>query len=113
MPHHCPFPVRSTDSRRCYRTGSAPGFALCLALVAVLWGYAGLSHADFFLIPQGNEPTASLAMSLSMASPYMAWTGLHAGDTCCGLVDDRKTSSGEGPSSIGLSKSGAWLTFRW
>ena len=45
MSHHCPFPVRSTDSRRCYRTGSAPGFTLCLALVAALSGYAGYSHA--------------------------------------------------------------------
>jgi hypothetical protein len=45
MSHHCPFPVRSTDSRRCYRTGSAPGFTLCLALIAALSGYAGYSHA--------------------------------------------------------------------
>ena len=45
MSHQCPFPVRSTDSRRCYRTGSAPGFTLCLALVAALSGYAGYSHA--------------------------------------------------------------------
>ncbi|MGB9130717.1 MAG: hypothetical protein WCB97_13815 [Thiobacillus sp.] len=45
MSHHCPFPVRSTDSRRCYRTGSAPGFTLCLSLIAALSGYAGYSHA--------------------------------------------------------------------
>lgn len=45
MPHNCPFPVRSTDSRSCYRTGSMPGFTLGLALVAALTGYAGISHA--------------------------------------------------------------------
>ena len=45
LAHHCPFPVRSTDSRRCYRTGSMPGFTLCLALVAALSGYASFSHA--------------------------------------------------------------------
>jgi hypothetical protein len=45
MSHHCPFPVRSTDSRSSYRAGSAPGFTLCLALVAALSGYAGYSQA--------------------------------------------------------------------
>ena len=45
MSHQCPFPVRSTDSRCCYRTGSVPGFTLSLALVAALSGYAGLSDA--------------------------------------------------------------------
>lgn len=45
MPHQCPFPVHSTDNRRCYRTGSAPGFILCLAVVAALSCYAGFSHA--------------------------------------------------------------------
>lgn len=45
MSHQCPFPVRSTDNRRCYRTGSAPGFVLCLAVAAALSCYAGFSHA--------------------------------------------------------------------
>lgn len=45
MSHNCPFPVRSTDSRLCYRTGSGLGFTLSLTLVAILAGYAGLSHA--------------------------------------------------------------------
>jgi len=45
MSHNYPFPVRSTDSRLCYRTGSGPGFTLTLALVAALSGYAGLSDA--------------------------------------------------------------------
>lgn len=44
MPHQCPFPVRSNDNRSSYRTGSAPGFTLTLALVAALTGYAGFSH---------------------------------------------------------------------
>lgn len=45
MSHHCPFPVRSSDNRRGYRTGSAPGFTLGLALMAALSGYAGISEA--------------------------------------------------------------------
>ncbi|MGV8990242.1 MAG: hypothetical protein ACOH1Q_02445 [Thiobacillus sp.] len=45
MSHNCLFPVRSTDSRHCYRTGSGLGFTLSLTLVAILAGYAGLSPA--------------------------------------------------------------------
>ena len=45
MSHQCPFPVRSTDNRCCYRAGSAPGFTLSLALVATLSGYASISDA--------------------------------------------------------------------
>lgn len=45
MPHHCPFPVRSIDNRSSYRVGSAPGFALSLALISAFSGYAGLSEA--------------------------------------------------------------------
>jgi hypothetical protein len=45
MPNQCPFPVRSTDSRRCYRAGGVPGCTLGLALIAALLGYAGFSHA--------------------------------------------------------------------
>jgi hypothetical protein len=45
MSHQCPFPVRASDTRRCYRTGNATGFALSLALIAALLGYAGLSDA--------------------------------------------------------------------
>lgn len=45
MPHHCPFPVRSTHNRSRYRAGSAPGFTLSLALIAALSGYAGLGEA--------------------------------------------------------------------
>jgi hypothetical protein len=45
MSRQCPFPVRASDTRRCYRTGNVPGFALSLALIAALFGYAGLSDA--------------------------------------------------------------------
>lgn len=45
MSHQCPFPVRSTDNRRCYRAGSVPGCALGLALIAALLGYASFGHA--------------------------------------------------------------------
>lgn len=45
MSHQCPFPVRASDTRRCYRTGTVPGFTLSLTLVAILSGYAGLADA--------------------------------------------------------------------
>jgi subtilisin family serine protease len=45
MPHQCPFPVRSTDSRVSYHPGSLPGFTLGLALMAAIGCYAGLGHA--------------------------------------------------------------------
>ena len=44
MPRQCPFPVRTSDPRRCYRAGSAP-LALSLALAAALFGHASLSEA--------------------------------------------------------------------
>jgi subtilisin family serine protease len=59
MSHHCPFPVRSTDSRRSYRAGSAPGFTLGLALIAALSGYAGLSDAA----PANTAASAETAVS--------------------------------------------------
>jgi len=68
MSHQCPFPVRSTDNRRSYRTGSAPGFTLGLALVAALSGYAGFSHAAAFSV-QGNKPPVTVAK----AQPYAGW----------------------------------------
>lgn len=46
MSHQCPFPVRSTDSRCGYRTGSLPGLAFSLALIAALTCFAGICHAD-------------------------------------------------------------------
>lgn len=59
MSHQCPFPVRSTDSRRSYRAGSAPGFTLALALVAALSGYAGLSDAAPANAPGRGEPAVA------------------------------------------------------
>ena len=55
MSHQCPFPVRASDTRRCYRTGTVPGFTLSLTLVAILSGYAGLADAA----PVVNETTIS------------------------------------------------------
>jgi hypothetical protein len=67
MPHQCPFPVRSTDNRRCYRAGSVPGCALALALVVALLGYASLSRA---------EPTLSHSADIQAASlPLLADSG--------------------------------------
>lgn len=51
MHQQCPFPVRSTDNRRCYRAGSIPGCALGLALIAALLGYASFAHAS---MPDGG-----------------------------------------------------------
>lgn len=73
MLHHCPFPVRSTDSRRGYYTGSAPGFTLGLALVAALSGYAGLSHAAPSANAQGNKPTALPSTAPDKVQPYVGW----------------------------------------
>lgn len=55
MSHHCPFPLRSTDTRRGYRAGSVPGFTLSLALIAALSGYASLGEAA----PGGQSSAAS------------------------------------------------------
>lgn len=59
MPHHCPFPIHSTDNRRCYRTGSTPGFVLSLAAIASLLCYAGFSHAA----PPASAPAITQAAS--------------------------------------------------
>ena len=45
MPRQCQFPIQFSDNRRCYRSGTTPGFVFTLAVVAALTGYAGLSHA--------------------------------------------------------------------
>lgn len=70
MSHHCPFPVRSTDSRSCYRAGNAPGFILCLALVAALSGYAGFSFAAPALA--GAHPADSMDSPARLASKLTA-----------------------------------------
>lgn len=63
MPHQCPFPVRSTDNRRCYRAGSIPGCALGLALIAALLGYASFGHAA-----PPDQPGADLAQAFERAA---------------------------------------------
>lgn len=68
MPHHCPFPVQLSDSRRCYRSGSASGFSLSLLLLALLAGYAGFSEAAP-ASAQGNKPPAVV----EKAAPYVGW----------------------------------------
>lgn len=69
MSHQCPFPVCSTDNRSSYRTGSSPGFILCLALVAALSGYAGLSHAMPVSFMQQNLSGLNLALAPAHSSP--------------------------------------------
>lgn len=64
MPRQCPFPVRSANSRCCYQSGSVPGFALCLAVVAALSCFAGFSHAA----PFTSAGASSLAEISSAAS---------------------------------------------
>lgn len=68
MLHHCPFPVESSDNRRCYRSSSAPGFSLVLLVVAVLAGYAGVSEAA----PQATS-AAVPATEASVGKPYLGW----------------------------------------
>lgn len=55
MSRQCPFPVRSANSRCCYQSGSVPGFALCLAVVAALSCFAGFSHAALSLPVGANS----------------------------------------------------------
>ena len=71
-PHHCPFPVRSTNSRCSYHTGYAPGFTLCLTLVAALIGFASVSHAAPSTPPSQNQSVAP-ATTPATASPYLGW----------------------------------------
>ena len=66
MPNQCPFPVRSTDSRRCYRAGGLPGCTLGLALIAALLGYAGFSHGAP-LASGADAPAAAVALHAGAA----------------------------------------------
>lgn len=45
MPRQCQFPIKLTDSRRCYRSTSSC-FIFLFTLFAILLGYAGFSQAD-------------------------------------------------------------------
>ena len=62
MSHQCPFPIRSSDNRCGYRTGTAPGFTLSLALVAALGGYAGIGEAAPSAVAQATAPVSSGAI---------------------------------------------------
>lgn len=72
MSHQCPFPVRSTDNRCGYRSGSAPGMSLCLALVAVLSCFAGLSHAGGMTAVQESQPAVATSVILTPSNPVLA-----------------------------------------
>lgn len=63
MPSQCTFPVQFSDNRRCYRTGSVPGFTLSLLLVSVLSAYSSLSEAA----------PASPAAAVQKVKPYLGW----------------------------------------
>lgn len=65
MPRHCPFPIKCSDNRRCYRTGYSPGFSLVLLLVAVLAGYAGLSDAAPISAAKNHQALAALEKAQS------------------------------------------------
>ena len=67
MSHQCPFPVRSTDSRCGYRTGSLPGLAFSLALIAALTCFAGVSHAGGLTASQAASPIPVIDAQLSLA----------------------------------------------
>lgn len=71
MSHNCLFPVRSTDSRHCYRTGSGLGFTLSLTLVAILAGYAGLSPAASV-----NKPDKTIEILVSTGG-VVSWDKDH------------------------------------
>lgn len=73
MSHHCPFPVRSTNSRCSYHTGYAPGFTLCLALVAALIGFASVSHAAPSNNTQSQAKAPAPAAMPATSSPYLGW----------------------------------------
>jgi hypothetical protein len=75
MSRHTPFPIRSTDNRRSYHTGSAAGFAVVLAVVAGIAGYAGASHA----LPFAGTTAARVAtLQLGPSAQDIGGTGLIA-----------------------------------
>lgn len=71
MSHQCPFPVRSTNNRCCYRAGSVPGFALCLAVVAALSCYAGFSQAAQFAPARATVVSAAGPAIDAQAGPVV------------------------------------------
>jgi len=73
MSHQCLFPVRASDTRRCFRTGSVPGFTLSLTLVAILSGYAGLSDAAPAAVAQAKNPTANALSAPVTSDSIVGW----------------------------------------
>ena len=77
MPRQCQFPVQFSDNRRCYRTGTTPGFTLSLTLIAVLSGYAGLNQAAPLDTPAVTR-TSSVISSSSRSVDFKLPSGLKA-----------------------------------
>ena len=72
MPRQCQFPVQFSDNRRCYRSGTTPGFVISLSLVAVLSGYAGLNQAAPLETPavtRTNSAINSSSRSVDLSFP--------------------------------------------
>ena len=70
MSHHCPFPVRSTDSRCSYRAGSVPGLSLCIALVAAISCFADLSYAGGVAVAQANQYGLAIDATLTSSNHF-------------------------------------------
>ena len=81
MPRQCQFPVQFSDNRRCYRTGTTPGFTLTLTLIAVLSGYAGLNQAAPLDTPAVTR-TSSATSSSSRSVDFKLPSGLKASPAC-------------------------------
>ena len=81
MPRQCQFPVQFSDNRRCYRTGTTPGFTLSLTLIAVLSGYAGLNQAAPLDTPAVTR-TSSATSSSSRCVDFRLPSGLKASPAC-------------------------------
>lgn len=69
MSRHCPFPVRSTDSRCGYHAGSVPALSLCLALAVALSCFASLSYAEGVAFAQQNQLAPEVGVTLSPSNP--------------------------------------------
>ncbi len=65
MPRQCQFPVQFSDNRRCYRSGTTPGFVIAVAAIAALSGYAGFSHAASLMPLKSYSTSYSTTSNLS------------------------------------------------
>lgn len=72
MSHHCPFPVRSNDSRCGYHASSIPGLSLCLAIVAALTCFADLSYAEAVGAAHAEPIASANSASLAPSTPQLA-----------------------------------------